>query len=470
MSETTDREHPADDQDVEIVSLPGQPARMQFSTPTPDHPPLAPRFTPRQRRMQLIVTISVVLLALLIVFGSSAAVRGLIIRQPTPTPTLVPGANLFYIQLQPAWGKIALDGHTLARLPVIGKDAPLQLVAGRHVLQWIAPPFVTQSCTVSVPPSTNDTCSYNATQALSDGLSAWVVKFSASLAILPVGQRASLARVAQAALDTQNTTTTVQPGELYGVPSQEASYSVAAAPLRATLRYLLDTNAASPGSCIIGGRDTGQGCYYVGQDCRLFCSDPPPSLNLGPPAATPTPSGSEWDVLAAIYPTWNYTTLAGRRVAIAQSDDVSEVGRDSDEFLEPLSISWNGSAWRVTAQISDSNHFENPICGTTQDETQSDTLLGRQLPADLSVQWYDIDESLYAAGCVALLVLIEAHPKTLPPSTYTVMLAYFLHRFGVLLAANTLAHRLVPSLPVASAADQQLAAQMVARSRVLQGL
>lgn len=471
--ETTDREHPADDEDVEIVSLPDHPVGTRFIQPMsswPARPSLAPRFTPRQRRMQLIITIGVVILALAIVFASSPGVRGLII--PKPTPTLVPGVNLFYFQLQPAWGKVAIDGRALVRLPVIGKDAPVQLAVGRHLLQWIAPPFVTQSCTVSVPPTQSDTCSYNASQMLSDGLSAWIVRFTATLAMLPGGQSAALIRVAQTALDAQSTTTTVQPGEVYGVQSQKESYSIAATPLRATLRFVLDANPNSPGSCIISGRDTGQGCFYVGQDCRLFCSDPPQSVNPGLPAAgtLTSPSGSTWNVLAAIYPTWNYTTLAGRKVAVAQSDDVSEGERDEDEFLEPMSISWSDSAWRVTAPISDTNRFENPICGTAQDETQSETLLGRQFPPNLSIQWYDVDEPLYAAGCVALLVLIQAHPKTLPPSTYTVTLAYFLHRFGILLAANSVAHRLAPSLPVASAADQQIAVQIVARSKVLQGL
>lgn len=460
MSETTDQEHPADDQDVEIVPLLDNPIGTQFIAPVP-------RFTPRQRRMQLIVTISVVILALAILFSSSPVVRDLII--PSPSPTLVPGVNLFYIQLQPAWGKISVDGRALARLPVIGKDAPLQLAPGRHMLQWIAPPFITQSCTVSVPPSQNDTCSYNATQALSDGLSAWVVKFSASLAMLSGEQRASLIDVAQAALDMSDTTTTVQPGERYSVQSRHVRYSVATTPLKAMLRFVLDTDPNSSGSCIIGGRDTGQGCFYVGQDCRLFCSDPPFPIYSGPPA-TPTSSGSTWNVLATIYPTWNYTTLSGRKVAVAQSDDVSELERDDDEFLQLLSISWSGAAWHVTARVSDTNPFENPVCGIAQDETQSGTLLSRKLPANVSIQWYDVDEPLYAAGCVALLVLIQGHPKTVPPSTYTITLAYFLHRFGVLLAANPLAHRLVPSLPIADAADQQLAVQIVARSKVLQGL
>lgn len=460
MSETTDREHPADEQDVEIVPLPDNPVGTRFIAPVP-------RFTTRQRRMHLIVTIGVVILALALLFSSSPGVRGLLI--PPPSPTLVPGVNLFYVQLQPTWGKISVDGRALARLPVIGKDAPLQLAAGRHVLRWIVPPFITQSCTVSVPPSQNDTCSYNATQALSDGLSAWVVKFSASLAMLSDEQRASLIRVAQAALDMSDTTTMVQPGEMYSVQFQNEPYSVATAPLRATLRFVLDANSNSPGSCIIGGHDTGQGCFYVGQDCRLFCSDPPFPIYSGPPAV-PTPSGSTWNVLAAIYPTWNYTTLSGRKVAVAQSDDVGEIGRDDDEFLQPLSISWSGASWRVTARVSDTNRFENPICGTAQDETQSASLLSRQLPANISIQWYDVDEPLYAAGCVALMVIIQGHPKTVSPSTYTVTLAYFLHRFGVLLAANPMAHRLVPSLPIANTADQRLAVQIVAYSKVLQGL
>ena len=121
MSEATDREQPADDQDIEIVSLPDRPGDTQFIAPvsSPARPSLAPRFTPRQRRLQLIVTISVIMLALEI--------------------------NLFYIQLEPAWGKVAIDRHTLAHVPMTG-TGPLRLSPGHYTLQWIAAPFVTQRC------------------------------------------------------------------------------------------------------------------------------------------------------------------------------------------------------------------------------------------------------------------------------------------------------------------------------------
>lgn len=458
----------ADERDEQIVDLPGD------KTPSTVRESLMPRFTPRQRRIQLAVTISVVIMALAVIFGSAASGRGMSIalfgRQATPTPTLMPGFNLFYITLQPVWGKVAIDGHILARLPLIGEDRPLQLAIGLHILQWRAPPLLTQSCTITVPPSPNDTCSYNSSVSLASGLGAWVVRFSASLAMLAPTQRDVLLKAAQAVLDAQAAAVTVQPGEIYGVAAQGKMFSVANQPLRAALRFVLDTDPASKGSCIIYARDTGQGCSYAGQDCRLFCSDPPQPLNSGPPTQPVSSSSQAWDVLAAIVPTWNYATLAGQPVATAQSDEVSDGTRESDEFLQPLRIAWDGTAWHVTARISDTNQFENPFCGTTQDEAQSGVLLGQQLPSNLSMQWYYINEANHAAGCVGLLALIQAHPKTLPPSAYTVMPAYFLHRFGLLLAANALAHHLAPSLPVADGYDQQVAAHMVTQSKVLQNL
>ncbi len=51
-------------------------------------------------------------------------------------------------------------------------------------------------------------------------------------------------------------------------------------------------------------------------------------------------------------------------------------------------------------------------------------------------------------------------------STASPLVAYCLHRFGVLLAANDLAHRLWPYLPLADANEQHLAQQMATRVMV----
>src|SRR5579859_5286351 len=59
---------PTDEQDVEIVDLDTPAALAHATQPKPS--PLAPRFTARQRRTQLIATVSITLLVLLVFLGS----------------------------------------------------------------------------------------------------------------------------------------------------------------------------------------------------------------------------------------------------------------------------------------------------------------------------------------------------------------------------------------------------------------
>src|SRR5690242_9797104 len=84
------------------------------------------RLPPRRRATPLTIAASVVVIAL-VILGGFVAVRGitgLAIFNPAPAPTatLYPGDNLFYIERSPAWGSISIDGHTYARLPIIGAD------------------------------------------------------------------------------------------------------------------------------------------------------------------------------------------------------------------------------------------------------------------------------------------------------------------------------------------------------------
>lgn len=61
------------------------------------------------------------------------------------------------------------------------------------------------------------------------------------------------------------------------------------------------------------------------------------------------------------------------------------------------------------------------------------------------------------AGCVVVASPAENTDTTPFPSTHPLPGLYCLHRFGVLLAANALAHRYWPYLPVADSYEQNLA-------------
>lgn len=79
-----------------------------------------------------------------------------------------------------------------------------------------------------------------------------------------------------------------------------------------------------------------------------------------------------------------------------------------------------------------------------------------QLPgATIPLSWVYASRLPATDGCLAAAHVQEAPASALPQD------ALLLHRFGVLLAANDVAHRLWPTLPVADSNEQQLAQNLL---------
>jgi hypothetical protein len=462
------------DLDIEIVDLPDMDKddtvaaeNRHRSAIDLSRASLKSRYFPRQRTLQLGVTGGIVVIVLLLFLGSSISVRNLATRlivppTPVPTATLVPGIDLFYIIGDLPWGQAFLDGHLLARLPIIGVDPPLRFTRGQHVVGWRADPWRVQHCTISVPPVFNtDTCQFNSSVQSPSGPSAWVISFPASLATLPDNQRAALIQASQAAFDTQQSTETVRPGELYnastrngiaqGGTSQRGIFAAARQALLATLHFQLDIDPASSMECAINGTNNVQGCFIQQHDCHLFCINP-----AAPTASSSTP---EWTVFAVALPEWDYRTLDNHGVRRNLADAFG--GATDYEFLVPLGIIWDGTAWHVTAFLdaASTQEFGNPICGSAEVEVQIDpSLNGVESSGDT---WNYASGASYAAGCVAIAVpnTNQINTPVLSPSSPHVA-AYCFQRFGVLLAANDIAHHLWPQMPVADAYEQSLALQI----------
>ena len=82
-----------------------------------------------------------------------------------------------------------------------------------------------------------DTCFLDEIAQVNSALSAWIITFSVSLAALPNEQRTSLIQTAQTALDAQQLTDTVRPGELYVLaPQNPACKSAPGEPCAMQLR------------------------------------------------------------------------------------------------------------------------------------------------------------------------------------------------------------------------------------------
>ncbi len=445
-------EQPQDDFEIEITDIDELEAAGSSSKP------LHPSPSPRQRRLQLAITSAIVVLAILLILGSTAPVRELVARAlivptPSPVPTLGPGADLFYMAANPPWGRLFIDGHEAAHLPRINLDPPLRLSQGQHVLVWRADPFPPQSCILSVPARyRTDTCTEYGS----------IIIFAASLNMLPAIQRTLLIQAIQAALDTTQSSEKIQPGELYAfapvisgsennpcriTPQSVLCFAAAKQPLRATLRFQLDTNISQDAPCSIS-----QACILNGQDCRLFCDAP--GGTISPSAIIPG-----WNVLAVVSSLWEYATLDGQIIAYDQADTF--IADMANEHLVPLSITWNNPGWQVSALFPNSQApLADPVCDSARGDAQA--LAGafaiNNLP--VQVQEQSVSGANPAAGCVVVITPGQQPGATPTSTTAKPLVAYCLHRFGVLLAANDTAHRFWPYLSVADAYEQRLAQQL----------
>jgi hypothetical protein len=461
-----DREQADQDQDIQIVDIANTDSNAANNAGSsflaqPGLPPPSPR-----RKRQLPLTALIVILALLIIIVSTSGIRNAVIgivRQeiPTPTPTLAPGADLFYVQAAPPWGHLSIDGHLVPHLPTILTNPPLHFSAGHHVLQWQAAPFFTQRCILSVPPDFSiDTCIDNDAVQLKNGFSAYVVTFTVSLNILPAQQRTSLINAAQNALNSQQSNSIVRPGEYYAsyapncLPSEIATQfsqftgciASAKQPLKATMNFQLDTNENTNQSCATP--EPQPICSFSQQSCHLFCP-------IGD-------STSTWGVGAAVNALWTFTTLNGKVVERNVPDDSSE------EDVVALQITWSGTTWHVIPQLYNAGSapgFGYPVCQPVQ---YNINLLSNAGPilnnSQVSFQWSYFADSALTDGCVAIAQPVIGFTTTPTPTTSSAHTAYCLFRFGVILAANPLAHQYYPYLPLADAYEQNLAKRMAASS------
>jgi hypothetical protein len=438
-----------------------------------------PRFSHRQHRLQLTITAVIIILTVILILATTAPVRelvrGIFIRPiPTPVPTLAPGVDLFYVRGDPPWGHLSIDGQEVSRLPRISVDPPLRLSRGQHVLVWRAEPFQEQSCTVSVPARYGtDTCRNNETVQLNSELLASIITFTESLTTLPNDKRTALIQAAQAALDAQPLTDTVKPGELYALPPQNPAckpapvefqcYATAKQSLKAKLSFQLDTDAVANAACA-GPQPS---CTFLYQNCHLFCTG----------SAFVSSASLEWNVIAPVRSLWKFATLEGR-ILVSDVPDNSFgdfiTGQTNDEALVQLSVTWENLEWHVAVLSSagvqntvfdpliantQNTVFLNPTCGSTQEEVGP-----LEPPADANgpvyLQWQFVTGMLPAPGCLAVGTPHQSAGITPTSTHFPPFVAYCLHRFGVLLAANGVAQRSWSYLPLADSYERLLAQQL----------
>lgn len=424
----------------------------------------------RTKRRPLFVAGTILLILLII--GGFFAVRtvgkGLTGAVPTPIPTLLPGENLFYITINPNIGKVSIDGHVLSSLPNLG-DTPIQLSEGTHDVVWSVPPFKSQQCFASVPPQQNtgtNACATTDVATVSkgkdSGLQAAVIEFEATSNMLTTSQKNALITAAQAKIASFDSTTTVEPGEQYVDLQAPHGVATATQALKATLNFTLDTNPNTSAPCLADALGTGQSCTIDGINCVSICSLPS-SLNSPGINNTPPPAPTTWDVYMVLRATWDYTSLSGQSVATNQPDIQDNT---APEFLFPLFVTWTGSQWHISTTPARNDYYAffsvSLSCVPAQAYVQENyNLTNPTINGQVQqLNWQDyFAGSNPATGC--LVGATEQPGNASTPIAANAPEGYYLYRFGVLSAVNSLARSFSPDLPTADAYEQSLAQQLL---------
>jgi hypothetical protein len=355
---------------------------------------------------------------------------------PTPTPLVRLGPDSLQVLHGVPWGTLRLDGQTAATLGISlapripDETAPaFTLRKGQHTLEYTAEPFPSLRCQISQPASASDTCplfdpppkfpvqNQNGSRILDVG---------ATLDHLPASQFTTLQQATQTNLNAGlgEATTRVELGERYlGADSQIATTTQ---PLNASPQFMLNGDPNDDGP-------------WAGQPCVTLCE-------TYPGAALDT---SAWTIVAHVIVTWRYAQLNG---SVTLDHAPAATPERHQHIRQPFAVRWNGS-WQVIISTP-SARVPTPLCAVAT------SLLGEQLtrataPELATYAWDSISAPNTAEGCLLVGGLSNGNG----PVGAT---ANVLYRFGLLYAANDVAHRLLPSLPLVDAHGQAIASQIAA--------
>jgi hypothetical protein len=370
----------------------------------------------RRKRVTQVGLVLAALLAVVIIVQSVLSPAN-----PTPngqtTPQPTPNVPMALIESNITFGTVTINGQRQrGKLPM--------LFAARNNTYRItidAPPFSSQSCALTFIDGTIEnggSCNYAAGGL--DTITANGVTAAPSFAILlnfnmnnlPQDQQDQInTLLAQAVQDQQ--TTTVPTGS-YIVTSFKAANTITSqrvtTSVQATASLFASLNFWQQGNF---------GCLDYA--CPAAIS----------PAELALLTGSVWAVAVPVALRWRFTTPDGQTLGGA-----SFPATNTQEELLTYSraAGWSLAPQAVAQPFSDPNVLSNTDCQTgtqvLQQQTQTATL------------GYNIFEGQGIAGCKVMLLDQTGGAN-----------GSFIWRFGVLLAADSAAHKLLPHLPIAPQAE-----------------
>ncbi len=338
---------------------------------------------------------------------------------PTPTATLLPGADSIIWTHSVPWGTLTIDGRAISGQQVGDSQTFHTLPSGRHLIAYRATHFPVLRCQLSVPAHPRDTCPVapHGDDPTSFTGRTREVDLRATPERLPPEQQRALLAAIDAVLAVTQTTVPVAPGDHY--QGTAGMVQTAAEALTATLWSTRREEL-----------------------CRFCDAD----IAAG---ATAPAAGPAWRIQLFLQPHWRYTTTASGHV-VAENAPSTPPGGPSDEatLFAPVHVRWEGT-WQVTVPWEATGPPASTLCTALLMQLY-DRLAAR--PGFASANWREtVEATLPGISCV--LSLRRYTEQGLPAAAP----ARFLLRLGLLLALDAQAHSLAPDLPQANAHEQALA-------------
>jgi hypothetical protein len=347
----------------------------------------------------------------------------------------LPGYDAFLWEHFVPWGSLFIDGkpgpdvrssavHEYAQGSWVG--TAFHLPRGRHTLDYRADPFPRLRCALSVPASTRDTCPLDRFySSLAPGApDTRVLDLQATLDRLPQAQASALVTAAQAqlsALVARLGVGTLSAGDHF--------LDITGDVLQLTTTVHLEPRF---------GLDTSIG-RYDGSPCVTLCT--PGDLA---PAFTAT---GDWPFVAPVMPTWRYTSPTGQ--LLVSEGPAIPIGA-SPTTIVFLVTRWQEGTWQPPTPVIEARQTDPVICPTAQHTLG---FLVTTAPSDVNRRFQErFAASTAELGCLLAGSVID--PDTGSPAG---LIAWVLYRAGALVAANAEAHRVFPTLPLASAHERALA-------------
>ena len=387
--------------------------------------PVEPRPPSRgQRRRARVVACAASLLALslLLLPNSPLALTGRrVSTTPKATAIIQAGDTELYMVHAAPWGKLRVDGKVENAIQNGSSYSSISVSPGTHTIDYVAPPFPTVRCTVTLPrDSGSDTCP--ADQNTSDSVTlpspdAAVVNLGATVSNLSSYELGALTSKIESTLPSLGGRALLQPGDHY--LDAEGNTQSTSRNMLAIVSYSVAANAQ-----LVPG-------------CSKICDVP---------GMDNSSTGSAWDVEVGLVENWRYLIANGPEVPGPQ---ISQYGAP---LAQTYSVTWNGG-WNVQGPAGPGNlDCESGNSTLVQDISSVNSTF---FQSSFS-QTESASQSNPADGCAIALFSVSSSGAPTSPT------AYFLYRSGVVVAVNNEALSLSPSMPSPSAHELQIAQSLIA--------